>query len=91
MLVGDEPYYGKSGFKRIPKGRATMPGPVDPARLLVCELVEGAFDGVSGADPAGLDHGLSRRIRHRPLIISDPAASVQPCGCLEVYPRYRVR
>jgi predicted N-acetyltransferase YhbS len=48
VLVGDEPYYGKSGFKRVPKGRATMPGPVDPARLLVCELVEGAFEGVSG-------------------------------------------
>ena len=48
VLVGDEPYYGKSGFKRIPKGRATMPGPVDPARLLVCELGAGAFDGVSG-------------------------------------------
>jgi predicted N-acetyltransferase YhbS len=49
VLVGDEPYYGKSGFKRIPKGRATMPGPVDPARLLVCELSDGAFEGVSGA------------------------------------------
>jgi predicted N-acetyltransferase YhbS len=48
VLVGDEPYYGKSGFKRIPKGRATMPGPVDPARLLVCELADGAFEGVSG-------------------------------------------
>src|SRR5204863_5892903 len=48
LLVGVEPYYGKSGFKVIPKGRATMPGPVDPARLLVCELVDGAFDGVSG-------------------------------------------
>jgi predicted N-acetyltransferase YhbS len=48
VLVGDEPYYGKSGFKIIPKRRATLPGPVDPARLLVCELVEGAFDGVSG-------------------------------------------
>jgi predicted N-acetyltransferase YhbS len=47
-LVGDGPYYGKSGFKPVPKGRATMPGPVDPARLLVCELVDGAFDGVSG-------------------------------------------
>ena len=49
MLVGDEPYYGKSGFVRIPPGRATMPGPVDPARLLVAELEAGAFDGVSGA------------------------------------------
>ena len=48
VLVGDEPYYEKSGFKRVPKGRAVMPGPVDPARLLVCELGVGAFDGVSG-------------------------------------------
>jgi predicted N-acetyltransferase YhbS len=49
LLVGDEPYYGKAGFKPVPPGRATMPGPVDPARLLVAELSEGAFEGVSGA------------------------------------------
>jgi predicted N-acetyltransferase YhbS len=49
ILVGDEPYYGRAGFKRIPKGVATMPGPVDPKRLLVAELVEGAFEGVTGA------------------------------------------
>jgi predicted N-acetyltransferase YhbS len=48
ILVGDEPYYGKCGFKRVPPGRATMPGPVDPARLLVAELEAGAFEGVSG-------------------------------------------
>ncbi|HEX3938975.1 MAG TPA: N-acetyltransferase [Xanthobacteraceae bacterium] len=48
FLVGDEPYYGKSGFKRVPPGRATLPGPVDPARLLVAELDDGAFEGVSG-------------------------------------------
>jgi predicted N-acetyltransferase YhbS len=48
LLVGDEPYYGKCGFKRIPKGRAKMPGPVDPTRLLVCELTPGAFEGVGG-------------------------------------------
>ena len=48
VLVGDEPYYGKAGFKRIPKGRTAMLGPVDPARLLVCELADGAFEGVSG-------------------------------------------
>jgi len=48
VLVGDEPYYARCGFKRIPKGQATMPGPVDPARLLVAELVEGAFAGVAG-------------------------------------------
>jgi predicted N-acetyltransferase YhbS len=48
VLVGDEPYYGRLGFKPVPKGRVSMPGPVDPARLLVCELASGAFDGVAG-------------------------------------------
>lgn len=49
VLVGDEPYYSRVGFKRIPRGRASLPGPVDPGRLLVAELVEGAFEGISGA------------------------------------------
>jgi predicted N-acetyltransferase YhbS len=49
LLVGDEAYYGRVGFKVVPKGRAIMPGPVDYGRLLVAELVEGAFNGVSGA------------------------------------------
>lgn len=48
VLVGDEPFYAKSGFKRIPKGQVKMPGPVDPARLLVAELDGGAFEGVAG-------------------------------------------
>jgi predicted N-acetyltransferase YhbS len=48
VLVGDEPYYQRCGFKRIPKGTATMPGPVDPQRLLVAELAGGAFTGVNG-------------------------------------------
>ena len=49
ILVGDEPYYGKAGFKAVPKGQVTMDGPVDPTRLLVAELAPGAFDGVAGA------------------------------------------
>jgi predicted N-acetyltransferase YhbS len=48
VLVGDEPYYAKAGFKRIAERQVTMPGPVDPDRLLVAELVPGAFEGVSG-------------------------------------------
>jgi len=48
LLVGDEPYYRRAGFKRVPKGTLKFPGPVDPARLLIAELVEGAFAGVSG-------------------------------------------
>jgi predicted N-acetyltransferase YhbS len=49
LLVGDETYYSRASFKAVPKGRAIMPGPVDYSRLLVAELVDGAFEGVSGA------------------------------------------
>jgi predicted N-acetyltransferase YhbS len=49
ILVGDEPYYRRSGFSKVPKGRLELPGPVDPDRLLWLELVPGAFDGISGA------------------------------------------
>ncbi len=48
ILVGDEPYYGRNGFKRVPEGRAAMPGPVDPARVLICELQDDAFADVCG-------------------------------------------
>jgi predicted N-acetyltransferase YhbS len=48
ILVGDEPYYGKHGFKKIPKGQVGMPGPVDPERMLVCELAPGAFADLRG-------------------------------------------
>ena len=49
VLVGDEPYYARMGFRRVPVGRLTLPGPVDLQRLLYCELCPGAFEGVSGA------------------------------------------
>jgi predicted N-acetyltransferase YhbS len=49
ILVGDEPYYRRSGFSKVPKGRLELPGPVDPDRLLWLELMPGAFDGISGA------------------------------------------
>jgi predicted N-acetyltransferase YhbS len=48
VLVGDSAYYARAGFKPIPKGQVKMPGPVDPARLLIAELNEGAFAGVAG-------------------------------------------
>lgn len=48
ILVGDAPYYNRFGFRHVPPGRIQMPGPVDPARLLVAELVPGAFEGVHG-------------------------------------------
>jgi predicted N-acetyltransferase YhbS len=56
VLVGDEPYYAKSGFKQIPPGRVIMPGPVDPARLLVAEIEPDALKGVSGPVRPDWDH-----------------------------------
>ncbi|HEX7777353.1 MAG TPA: N-acetyltransferase [Parvibaculum sp.] len=49
ILVGDEPYYVKVGFGPVPAGRLTMPGPVDPQRLLYRELDLGAFGHAHGA------------------------------------------
>ena len=48
VLVGDEPYYARLGFKRIPRGQIALPGPVDPDRLLAAELVSDALAGYGG-------------------------------------------
>lgn len=48
LLVGDEPYYAKVGFKRLPHGLIDLPGPVDPKRFLYLELQPGALRGVAG-------------------------------------------
>jgi len=57
VLVGDETYYARQGFKQVPPGQITMPGPCDPQRLLYCELVERVFGAVEGQ--------ISRRGRER--------------------------
>ncbi|VTZ27529.1 GNAT family N-acetyltransferase [Methylocella tundrae] len=48
LLVGDLPYYERMGFQPVPPGQITFIGPVDPDRLLYCELVEGALAAVGG-------------------------------------------
>lgn len=48
LLVGDEPYYARVGFRKVPRDCLMLPGPVDPDRLLYLELVPGALDGVTG-------------------------------------------
>ena len=48
VLVGDEPYYARVGFRKLPRGLLTLPGPFDPDRLLYCELVPGALQGAFG-------------------------------------------
>ena len=56
ILVGDEPYYRRSGFSKVPKGRLELPGPVDPAnRLLWLELGRAPSSGISGAVLAGCE------------------------------------
>lgn len=54
LLVGDEPYYGRLGFKRVPRGQITLPGPVNPDRLLAAELAGALaeFSGLVTTDPA---------------------------------------
>jgi predicted N-acetyltransferase YhbS len=49
VLVGDEPYYGRFGFRPVPPGQITLPGPVDARRLLAAELEAGALAGYRGA------------------------------------------
>jgi predicted N-acetyltransferase YhbS len=48
VLVGDMPYYGRLGFLPVPPGQITLPGPVDPNRLLALELQPGSLAGASG-------------------------------------------
>ena len=43
ILIGDAPYYLKTGFQYAPVGQIEMPGPVDPKRLLYLELQVGAL------------------------------------------------
>jgi predicted N-acetyltransferase YhbS len=43
VLVGDEPYYGRFGFKPVPPGQIKLPGPVNPARILAAELTAEAL------------------------------------------------
>ncbi len=67
LLVGDEPYYGPLGFHRAPRGSVVLPGPVDPDRILVAELEDGAAGRATGdvrsagrADPSAANSKLER-------------------------------
>ena len=56
LLVGDEPYYAKLGFSRLPPGRVKFPGPVDPKRILGLSLKPGGLLNISGQiRRAGID------------------------------------
>jgi predicted N-acetyltransferase YhbS len=55
VLVGDEPYYARLEFRRVPRGQMAMPGPVDPDRLLAAELRPGALVQYAGPIEAASD------------------------------------
>jgi predicted N-acetyltransferase YhbS len=48
VLVGAERFFRPAGFSVVPDGRISLPGPVDPKRLLWLELRPGGFDKVRG-------------------------------------------
>ncbi len=49
ILVGDAPYYGPLGFDHCIGRAVSMPGPVDPERLLAAEIEPGIVGRLSGA------------------------------------------
>lgn len=55
VLVGDESYYGRFGFKPVARGQIMFPAPVNPQRILAAELKPGAiarYHGVIAAAPS---------------------------------------
>ncbi len=48
ILMGDEPYYSRFGFRHAPVCDVVYPPPYNPERLLGRALVPGAFRGVAG-------------------------------------------
>lgn len=48
LLVGDEPYYGRFGFRRALAERIAFPEPTNPRRVLGFELVPGALAEAAG-------------------------------------------
>ncbi len=48
ILVGDQDYYERFGFNSAVKSGLSFPGPVDPARFLVSELIPNSLSDVTG-------------------------------------------
>lgn len=48
VLVGDDAYYSRFGFIPASPARFVFPGPVDPKRILVAELVSGVVTRYAG-------------------------------------------
>ena len=55
ILVGDETYYGRFGFKPVAPGTITFPGPVNPQRILAAELADGMLANYRGVIAAAVE------------------------------------
>lgn len=61
VVVGAPEYYGPYGFSSAPAAGLILPGPVDPWRFQVLELVSGALEGVRGVIGRASDGAASQR------------------------------
>ena len=73
ILVGDEPYYARVGFKRVPGGRIVLPGPVDPAAAPLLRAR-------AGRARSGRGRG-ARRLTCRKSCLCRREYSVRPTFC----------
>lgn len=48
ILVGDEPYYARVGFRKLGRGQVDFPGPVDADRLLGLCLGDESLEDLCG-------------------------------------------
>jgi len=81
LLVGDLPYYGPLGFTFLGRGVIELPAPVDPDRVLVAPLCEGALAGLAGkAESAAAAYRPSRIqvAKGRPISASSPNRPAMP-------------
>ncbi|CUU41171.1 hypothetical protein BVIRIDIS_01590 [Blastochloris viridis] len=72
ILVGDAPYYARFGFSPALTAALDLPGPVDRARFLACELRPGALAGGRGCLLASGAMAPLTRARRR-LALTAPA------------------
>ncbi len=76
LLVGDEPYYGPLGFRPVPAGQITLPGPVDAARFLYLELQPGSLIKAKGL--------VLPPHRHRERVAQRASGLRETTSCLQV-------
>ena len=55
VLVGDEPYYARVGFAMAKRGSISLPGPVDPLRVLWLDLTGATQQQIRGKVSAPRD------------------------------------